>query len=154
MANYLLPIISGLFAFLGGLLGKRDIKIMSLRGSLFAGKEAFSEDLPLLLKDHFHIEQNSNIIIAARAALFVGVILCNGMMIRYFVISLRVNGATINTIVNFVFNYFLSACAGVLFFGEKLATKWFIGAFFIISGCYLVLRSKSKAEQLAEKKDQ
>eukprot|EP01016_Furgasonia_blochmanni_P003457 TRINITY_DN1135_c0_g1_i2.p1 TRINITY_DN1135_c0_g1~~TRINITY_DN1135_c0_g1_i2.p1 ORF type:complete len:138 (-),score=20.28 TRINITY_DN1135_c0_g1_i2:219-632(-) len=137
MANYLLPIISGLFAFLGGLLGK----------------EAFSEDLPLLLKDHFHIE-NSNIIIAARAALFVGVILCNGMMIRYFVISLRVNGATINTIVNFVFNYFLSACAGVLFFGEKLATKWFIGAFFIISGCYLVLRSKSKAEQLAEKKDQ
>ena len=52
---------------------------------------------------------NQNIIIMViRVLIFILTLLSNTLMMKYFVQSLRENGASITTIVNFAFNYFLS----------------------------------------------
>ena len=65
-------------------------------------------------------------------------ILANILMIRFYVLSMQVNGAAKATVYNFAVNYLASILFGYLFFAEAITGKLCIGVSLILIGTAII----------------
>ncbi|EUD67232.1 hypothetical protein C922_02382 [Plasmodium inui San Antonio 1] len=71
----------------------------------------------------------------------------NMLMLRYYLLLMKHYSAFLATILNFVFNFFLSAIMGVLFFNEKRDSYWLLGGLLIIIGLVLIIADAANEEK-------
>ncbi|CAI7720669.1 conserved protein, unknown function [Plasmodium vivax] len=72
---------------------------------------------------------------------------CNMVMLKYYLLLMNHYSAFLSTILNFVFNFFLSAIMGVLFFSEKRDSYWLLGGLLIIVGLVLIMADAANEEK-------
>eukprot|EP01017_Pseudomicrothorax_dubius_P004357 TRINITY_DN10856_c0_g3_i1.p1 TRINITY_DN10856_c0_g3~~TRINITY_DN10856_c0_g3_i1.p1 ORF type:complete len:164 (-),score=3.20 TRINITY_DN10856_c0_g3_i1:35-526(-) len=127
------PLLSGTFGSLASMFGK------------LALDDAFGDRAY-----HWFGVENQGIVIIARIVLFAFMIIFNGMMMNFFIVSLKRNGATLTAVISFALNFFLTAFNSFFFLNEHISLRWIIGSLAIISGIFLISRSKriEKAEKL------
>ncbi|CAA9988408.1 conserved Plasmodium protein, unknown function [Plasmodium knowlesi strain H] len=71
----------------------------------------------------------------------------NVLMLKYYLLLMKHYSAFLATILNFVFNFFLSAIMGILFFSEKRDSYWILGGLFIIVGLVLIMADVENEEK-------
>ncbi|KAK8944422.1 hypothetical protein KSP39_PZI007654 [Platanthera zijinensis] len=69
------------------------------------------------------------------------VLFFNATMWGCYVNSLKALSSLQATVTNFAANFLSSGLAGYLLFQESLSYRWFVGAFFIISGVFILSQS-------------
>ncbi|KAJ7519224.1 hypothetical protein O6H91_20G029400 [Diphasiastrum complanatum] len=72
---------------------------------------------------------------------YAGVITCNVIMWSCYVRSLKALSSLQATVVNFAVNFILTGFLGLICFGETLHLEWFIGAFFIVFGIFVLSKA-------------
>ncbi|CAL9204257.1 unnamed protein product [Musa hybrid cultivar] len=71
------------------------------------------------------------------------VILFNVIMWGCYVNSLKALSSLQATVTNFAANFLTSGLVGFFLFKEPLSSQWFVGAFFIILGVFVLSKSSS-----------
>ena len=72
------------------------------------------------------------------AVFIVLMILANILMIRFYVLSMQVNGAAKATVFNFAVNYLASIFFGYLLFGEAITGRLCAGVSLIMAGTAVI----------------
>ncbi|CRH00256.1 conserved Plasmodium protein, unknown function [Plasmodium relictum] len=102
------------------------------------------------LKNNFDVINEDFIIqILLRIIYFFLFFFFNILMIKYYLLLMRHYSAFFSTVLNFSFNFLLSAMFGIIFFNEKRNFFWLVGLTLIISGLVLIM----KDTEYEEKKD-
>lgn len=74
-----------------------------------------------------------------RATMLVLMVSTNGASLKYYINALCELSAFQTTTICFAANFFFSGFCGLLFFGETLALKWYIGSSLMCLGVYVML---------------
>ena len=65
-------------------------------------------------------------------------ILSNVLMMRFYVLSMQLNGAAKATVYNFAINYLGSILFGALFFHELVTERGLMGIVLILAGTFVI----------------
>ena len=74
-------------------------------------------------------------------------ILCDILMIRYYVLSMQVNGAAKATVYNFAVNYLASIFFGYLFFSEEINQRLCFGVSLVLLGTAIISTCQEEDEK-------
>ncbi|CRG96435.1 conserved Plasmodium protein, unknown function [Plasmodium gallinaceum] len=113
-------------------------------GSVFF-KKAF--DISLLKSSFGVINKDLILQILLRIIYFLFFLFFNILMIKYYLLLMKQYSAFFSTVLNFSFNFFLSALFGIIFFNEKRNFFWLIGSILIMSGLILILKDTEYEEK-------
>lgn len=78
--------------------------------------------------------------ILQRIVYFVLFIFFNMLMMKFYLQLMKHYSVTFSTVLNFLFNFLLSALVGYFFFKEKRNVYWFGGVFCVICGLLLIMK--------------
>ena len=121
-------LISGIFAALGASCGMSRLKLTLLAKIGFDFGDINMERLPI------------------NVVFIVGMILCNVLMMKFYMSSCQENGAGKATVYNFVVNYLASICFGAFFFNEEVTYRLVAGVLLILSGTFVISMCESKKD--------
>ena len=76
-------------------------------------------------------------------------ILCNVLMMKFYMSSCKENGAGKATVYNFVVNYLASICFGAFFFNETVTLRLLSGVLLILSGTFVISMCDQKEDPFA-----
>ena len=86
------------------------------------------------------------------AVFIVLMILANILMIRFYVLSMQLNGAAKATVYNFAVNYLASISLGSLFFGEAITARLCLGVSLVLTGTAIISTCQEE-DQVKTKKE-
>lgn len=89
--------------------------------------------------------------ILQRIAYFFLFIFFNILMMKYYLQLMKYYSATFATVLNFLFNFLLSALVGYIFFNEKRNIYWFGGVFCVICGLLLIMQGAQTEKKIKSK---
>ncbi|KJP90274.1 hypothetical protein AK88_00122 [Plasmodium fragile] len=121
--------------------------ISSLSGTLASVFFKKASDVSILYTNFDGVNISWSIQIGVRIIYLLLFIIFNMLMLKYYLLLMNHYSAFLATILNFVFNFFLSAIMGVLFFSEKRNSYWLIGGFLIIIGLVLIMADAANEEK-------
>ena len=80
----------------------------------------------------------------------IAMLICNTLMIRYYIRSMHENGASRAVVYNFTVNYIASLFFGAIFFDETITGSLLIGVVMILVGTAIIFISKAREEEERE----
>lgn len=122
--------------------------ISSLCGCLASAFFKIGFDFSFLNKDFSIFRTTCILQILLRVFYFLLFIFFNMLMMKFYLQLMKYYSATFSTILNFLFNFLLSALIGYIFFDEKRNRFWFLGVLCIICGLVLIMKDGGKKEKL------
>ncbi|KRX08070.1 hypothetical protein PPERSA_02202 [Pseudocohnilembus persalinus] len=112
--------------------------LQGIMGSLAgqAGKIAFQDDQIIEVQNYY-------VYLIIRIIFFILMLNFNKYMMKFMFNSLQYNGATLTTMISFLFNNVVNAVMGYYLFSEYVSMKWIIGIFCIVLGISIIEKDKN-----------
>ncbi|EAL73464.1 hypothetical protein DDB_G0268022 [Dictyostelium discoideum AX4] len=121
--------------------------IYSLIGGVFASLSSVCGKVALDSQFLSQFISSDNIELITRAISIGSIFICTTMQWRYAAKGMDLANSTLtSTVITTSSNFFFTAFFGWLFFKEQLSFKWWIGAFFIMFGLFLMNADQDKIE--------
>ncbi|ANQ08294.1 Uncharacterized protein PCOAH_00027220 [Plasmodium coatneyi] len=121
--------------------------ISSLSGTLASVFFKKASDVSIFRTNLDGVNISWSVEIGVRIIYLLLFLIFNMLMLKYYLLLMNHYSAFLATVLNFVFNFFLSAIMGVLFFSERRDSYWLLGGLFIIVGLVLIMADAANEEK-------
>ncbi|GAB66658.1 hypothetical protein PCYB_094420, partial [Plasmodium cynomolgi strain B] len=126
--------------------------ISSLSGTLASVFFKKASDVSIFYTNLDEVNISWSVEIGVRIIYLLLFFIFNMLMLKYYLLLMNHYSAFLATILNFVFNFFLSAIMGVLFFSERRDSYWLLGGLLIIVGLVLIMADAANEEKKKPKR--